>query len=351
VAFLELENLSKDYGEGPALDGLSLSVSEGELVTILGPSGSGKTTALRVIAGLERPDEGSVRIAGDDVADVPPAGRGVAMVFQSFALFPHMTVAQNIGFGLRARGTDVEETRRRVSETAEWLGLTRLIDRRPAQLSGGERQRVALARSLVGRPRVLLMDEPLSNLDAKLRVQTRAEIRRLHAELRVTTVYVTHDQGEALSMGSRVALVDCGRLQQYAAPREVYDRPANLFVAGFLGSPPMNLVPARVQADVARAGGVHVPLHGIEVGEGADVVLGFRAEHVSCPARGPDAFEAVLELSETVGHERVWHLRAGDVALTARPPANAVAAEGDRLRAAVDPAAVRLFHPATGERL
>ena len=351
MAFLELSGVSRAYGDVRALEELSLEVEEGELVTLVGPSGSGKSTALRIVAGLERADAGQVRIAGADVTGVQAADRGVAMVFQSFALFPHMTVAQNIGFGLAARRTPAAEARRLVEEVAAWLGLADVLERRPAQLSGGERQRVALARGLVRRPRLLLMDEPLSNLDAKLRVQTRAEIRRIHAEAGITLLYVTHDQAEALSLGDRVAVLEAGRLRQYGPPAEVYERPADSFVAGFLGSPPMNLLAARVDGRAVDAGsGIRVePPAAQRLQDGRAVLLGFRPEHVAVSAG--EGFEGVLEVSEHVGHERLWYVRAGDHEVVARPAAGDGLAEGARVRLCVQPGGVRLFDAATGEAL
>ncbi|MGH2840585.1 MAG: ABC transporter ATP-binding protein, partial [Solirubrobacteraceae bacterium] len=243
---LVLDGLDKRYGAVRALAGLSLSVRAGELMAVLGPSGSGKSTALRLIAGLEWADSGRVLIDGRDVTALAPGERDVAMVFQSFALLPHLSVAENVGFGLAARRTPAPEREHAVREAAEALELTGVLDRRPSELSGGERQRVALARALASRPRVLLMDEPLSNLDAPLRERARSQIRRLHAETGATVVYVTHDQSEALSLGQRVAVLDAGELRQVGEPETVYDRPADRFVARFVGSPPMNLVPAEV---------------------------------------------------------------------------------------------------------
>jgi multiple sugar transport system ATP-binding protein len=350
---LELHRVSKRYGQVAAVEELSLSVEEGELVTILGPSGSGKSTVLRLIAGLDAPDTGVISIGGADMASVDPPERGVSMVFQSFALFPHMTVEQNVGFGLAARKVAAPEIERAVQETAGWLGLEDLLDRRPHELSGGERQRAALARGLVRRPRVLLMDEPLSNLDAQLRVQTRTEIRRLQVEAGITLVYVTHDQAEALSLGRRMAVLESGRLQQYEAPESVYDRPANSFVARFVGIPPMNLLPARLEADAVRTDrGLVLPLPpGARAEHGQEVVAGFRAEHVLCAPLGNQGFAAVLELAERTGPERLWHLRAGEHLLAARPPASLSAAEGESLSVRIEPEGVRLFDRVTGAAL
>jgi multiple sugar transport system ATP-binding protein len=352
---LELRGVSKRYGDVCAVDDLSLGVGEGRLVTVLGPSGSGKSTLLRIIAGLERADTGTIRIDGTDVTNVQASERGVSMVFQSFALFPHMSVAQNIGFGLRARKTPADETKRLVEAVAASLGLEHVLGRRPSQLSGGERQRVALARGLVRRPRLLLMDEPLSNLDAQLRAQTRTEIRQLHAEAAITLLYVTHDQAEALSLGEAVVILDGGRLQQVGAPADVYEHPANLFVARFLGSPPMNVVEGHVDGAAVEAPGIRVALNEHRSADsGRRVMLGFRPENVSIAA-GPahdtaldPGLEGILELSEHVGHERLWHLRVGERLLAVRPAATDTASKGEVVRAIVLPAAVRLFDPETG---
>jgi multiple sugar transport system ATP-binding protein len=354
VAFLELAGISKRYGDVQAVDELTLSVREGRLVTLLGPSGSGKSTLLRIVAGLETADGGTIHIDGADVSSVQASERGVSMVFQSFALFPHMSVAQNIGFGLRARKTPADEIKRRVEEVARSLGLQDVLGRRPSQLSGGERQRVALARGLVRRPRLLLMDEPLSNLDAQLRAQTRTEIRQLHAQAAITLLYVTHDQAEALSLGEAVVILDGGRLQQVGAPAHVYEHPANLFVARFLGSPPMNVVEACVNGATVEAPGIRVALNGRPPESGRRVMLGFRPENVSIAPSPPRdtgldlGLHGVLELSEHVGHERLWHLRVGERLLAVRPAATDTASKGEGIRVIVEPAAVRLFDPDTG---
>ena len=322
---------------------------EGELLAVLGPSGSGKSTLLRIVAGLEDADAGRVRVAGRDVTALAPAARGVAMVFQSFALFPHLTVAENVGFGMAARRTPPAEVRARVGEVARRLGLDGLLARRPSQLSGGERQRVALARALAGRPNVLLLDEPLSNLDAQLRADARAELRRLHAETGATMVYVTHDQAEALSLGDRVGVLRAGALEQLGTPDEVYDRPATRFVAGFVGTPPMNLLEGRVRGGAVEAGPLRIPLaRGALPDEGAEVVAGVRPEGLR-PA--PGGFEAIVEVAERAGPERIWHVRAGARLLAVRPPQDALARPGDAVRLEPDPAAVRLFDAGDGRAL
>ncbi|MDA0183382.1 ABC transporter ATP-binding protein [Solirubrobacter phytolaccae] len=296
---------------------MSLTVAPGELMTVLGASGSGKSTLLRVIAGLEPADAGRVLIDGADQARVEPSRRGVAMVFQSFALFPHLDVRRNIAFGLRARSAPGELIAERVRETAAALGLTELLTRRPGELSGGERQRVALARALAARPRVLLLDEPLSNLDAQLRVSTRNEIRRVQKQTAVTALHVTHDQVEALALGHRVAVMRDGRVEQVGTPDEVWERPANAWVARFIGTPPMNILPS---------------------GEA------FRAEHASCAVDADGAY--TFAFAERVGAERYWHLHLGDTEVVVRAPADEdVPERGTRISVTVVPGRVRRFDP------
>src|SRR5437764_12761022 len=248
MAEIIFDNVSKTYGDGfRAVSDLNLDVQDGEFVVFVGPSGCGKTTALRMIAGLEEVSQGDIRIGERVVNNLPPRDGDVAMVFQNYALYPHMTVAENIGFALRMRKVPKQEARQRIAETARIIGLTDHLDRKPRQLSGGQRQRVAMGRAIVREPQVFLMDEPLSNLDAKLRVQMRAEISRIQRQLRVTTVYVTHDQVEAMTMGDRVAVMRRGVLQQFDKPQSLYERPANLFVASFIGSPAMNMLEAKLE--------------------------------------------------------------------------------------------------------
>jgi ABC-type sugar transport system ATPase subunit len=293
-------------------------------MAVLGPSGSGKTTLLRTIAGLEPVSAGRVLIDGADQASVAPARRGVAMVFQSFALFPHLSVERNIAFGLRARGEPTDE----VVETARSLRLEGLLDRRPGELSGGERQRVALARALVAGPRVLLLDEPLSNLDAQLRASARTEIRRVQERTRVTTLHVTHDQVEALALGHRVAVLHEGRVVQVGTPDELWERPASTWVARFVGTPPMNVLRA--------------PIAGLEIAAPPPGLVGFRAEDaIVAPAEDSSI---VFELAERVGAQRLWHLRAGDEVVIVRAPDGAEPPpRGATLRVTVPAAAVRRF--------
>jgi ABC-type sugar transport system ATPase subunit len=323
--------VTRRFRSAEALRGVDLRVEPGELVAVLGPSGSGKSTLLKAIAGLEPADSGRVLIDGADQAAVPPARRGVAMVFQSFALFPHLSVERNIAFGLRARGEATDG----VLETARSLRLDRLLDRRPGELSGGERQRVALARALVAGPRVLLLDEPLSNLDAQLRASARTEIRRVQERTGTTTLHVTHDQDEALALGHRVAVLHEGRVVQVGTPDDLWERPASTWVARFVGTPPMNVLRA--------------PVAGLDVG-GVDGLVGFRAEEADvAPA---DASAIAFELAERVGAQRLWHLRVGDDAVIVRAPDGHGAPErGAPVRVSVPPTAVRRFDPGTGRAI
>ncbi len=286
--------------EAPAVDRLNLTIEDGEFLVLVGPSGSGKSTALRMLAGLEACDEGSIFIGDRDVTLVQPKDRDVAMVFQSYALYPHMTVAQNIGFPLKQQKVPKDERAKQVQEAARILDLEEYLDRKPKQLSGGQRQRVAMGRAIVRHPQVFLMDEPLSNLDAKLRVQTRAELADLQARLGVTTVYVTHDQVEAMTMGHRVAILDYGVMQQVATPGELYRHPANLFVAGFIGSPAMNLVPTTVEAGSVVFGSAHVKMDPavaavVATGETGDLTLGVRPQGLSLGSEGVPASVVVVE--------------------------------------------------------
>jgi multiple sugar transport system ATP-binding protein len=306
MAQVVFDAVTKRYDDVVAVDDLSLRVADGELLVLLGPSGCGKTTALRMVAGLETLSSGSISIGDRVVNDVEPKDRDVAMVFQSYALYPHLTVRRNIEFPLRQRQFEKAERQRLAAEAAETLGLTTLLDRKPAQLSGGQRQRVALARSIVRSPQVFLMDEPLSNLDATLRVQTRADIVTLQQRLSTTTLYVTHDQVEAMTMGDRIVVMNKGFLQQVAPPQELYEKPANTFVAGFIGSPGMNLITGRAEqagASVAFAGGsVPVPPRLRQAAAKAgDVVVGMRPETLALDPGG--SFGATVLIVELLGAE------------------------------------------------
>ncbi len=297
MADIRFDMASRTYPglETPAVDGLNLAIADGEFLVLVGPSGSGKSTALRMLAGLEPIDSGAIQIGGVDMTLVPPRNRDLAMVFQSYALYPSMTVAANMGFALKQSRVPRRQRDRRVAEVAKILGLEDLLDRRPKHLSGGERQRVAMGRAIVRDPSAFLMDEPLSNLDAKLRTQTRTEISQLQARLGVTTVYVTHDQVEAMTMGDRVAVLDGGRLQQVGTPRELYARPANLFVAGFIGSPAMNLISAPISGGQVRLGSTPIPLQGLRARSGEDLVIGVRPEALSLADEGIPGRVTILE--------------------------------------------------------
>jgi multiple sugar transport system ATP-binding protein len=305
MAEIRLESVSKKFdGEVLAVDGVDLTVGSGEFVVLVGPSGCGKSTLLRMIAGLEEVSAGRVRIGDRDVTELSPRDRDVAMVFQNYALYPHLTVEKNLGYGLRVRRMPKAEISRRVRDVARTLGLDELLDRRPAALSGGQRQRVAMGRAIVREPQAFLMDEPLSNLDAKLRVDMRAQLARLHEQLRVTTVYVTHDQIEAMTLGQRVAVMRDGRLQQFDTPQQLYRRPANLFVAAFIGSPAMNLVDAEVRDGRLEFAGFALPLPEGAATDAGRVVLGIRPQYLqddSTAAPALPRIEVVPAVVEDLG--------------------------------------------------
>ncbi len=306
MAAIRFDGVSKVYPDGTrAVDELELAIGEGEFMVFVGPSGCGKTSALRMVAGLEEVSEGTIQIGDRIVNEIPAKDRDIAMVFQNYALYPHMTVAQNLAFGLKLRKLSKSEVGRRIRATAAALDLEDHLERKPASLSGGQRQRVALGRAIVREPDVFLMDEPLSNLDAALRVQTRAEIQRLQKQLGTTTIYVTHDQVEAMTMGDRIAVMRKGVLQQIGTPEEVYTRPANAFVASFIGSPSMNLLPAETIA-VGRSG----------------ELAGFRPEHIQLgKSQEPSVtFDAEVEVVEYLGDEQLAHLRLGEQRIVAKLP-------------------------------
>lgn len=360
MAEIVLERVRKTFGRVVAVNDLDLRVSDGEFLVLLGPSGCGKTTTLRCIAGLEKPDKGRVWIGGRDVTDVPPARRNIAMVFQSYALFPHMTVAQNIGFGLRMRRVPKQRIRKAVHEVAQLLHIEELLDRYPSQLSGGQRQRVAVARAIVMEPQVLLMDEPLSNLDALLRLQMRAELKRLHRDLRTTTVYVTHDQVEALSLGDRIAVMHQGSLVQVDHPNLVYDQPATTFVASFIGTPPMNLLQAVVrQAEtgpVLTVGDVVLPVPEpwkpiLQPWIGQHLVLGIRAEHIAVRLRGVNGLPATVLVSEPLGAQQLLTVQLGTNVLKVTAPPEPLIEPGQTVNLFFSELKLRFFHAETGEAL
>ncbi len=348
MAALAYAGVRKDYGDVTALRGFELEVGDGELLVLVGPSGSGKSTALRLAAGLEEVSGGSISIGGRDVTRLAPAKRNVSMVFESFALFPHLSAAENIGFGLRARGLPRRELPGRVLQAATLTGCERLLERKPHQLSGGERQRVALARALAREPDVFLLDEPLSNLDAQLRVDTRAELKRLHQRLEATMVYVTHDQVEALTIGDRVAVLDGGELQQLDAPEAIYRRPANRFVARFIGSPSMNLLAAAPEGDALRAGPFVIPRPpGLE---GRRLQAGIRPEHVEVVGDGAGR-AAQVEVVERAGSETLVYLVVDGVELVARASPDVGLTVGSTANVAIAPRNVYLFDADSGETL
>jgi multiple sugar transport system ATP-binding protein len=359
MADVTLNGVRKVFGTVTVIDRLDLAIEDREFMVLVGPSGCGKSTALRMIAGLEEVTAGTISIGSRVVNEVPPKDRDIAMVFQSYALYPHMSVRENMEFALRIRKTPKDEMSRRVLEAAEVLGITELLDRRPRQLSGGQRQRVALGRAIVRKPAVFLFDEPLSNLDAKLRVQMRAEISRLQKRLETTTVYVTHDQIEAMTMGHRIAVMYAGRLQQVGTPLEIYDRPANLFVASFIGTPPMSFVPATVVDGGAAvaASGFKLPLaerlrKAAAPRAGKKVILGVRPEDVREAAAGPSAPISIeVEFIEPLGHEVIVHGRAGDDLLVAKVDPHRAPRVGDTLALSIGTDSIHLFDAETGERL
>ncbi|HEX3556730.1 MAG TPA: sn-glycerol-3-phosphate ABC transporter ATP-binding protein UgpC [Thermoanaerobaculia bacterium] len=362
MAEVTLKGIKKAYGPVTVIPHFDLDIKDHEFMVLVGPSGCGKSTALRMIAGLEEITGGTIEIGGRVVNDVPPKDRDIAMVFQSYALYPHMTVRENMEFGLKIRKTPREEMNRRVGEAAQILGITEFLDRKPKQLSGGQRQRVALGRAIVRKPAVFLFDEPLSNLDAKLRVQTRAEISKLQKTLKTTTVYVTHDQIEAMTMGDRIAVMKTGELQQVGSPLEVYDRPSNLFVAGFIGTPPMNFIAATVTAggDAVAASGFTLPVPAASRAAtaqrvGQKVVLGIRPENIREAPRDPgDAvvpITAKVEFVEPLGHEVIVHGRVGDDLLVAKVEPHRAPRMGEEVRLVIEVEAIHLFDATSEKRL
>ena len=349
MAELRFSGVTKEFGGVRALRGLDLTVRDGELLAIVGPSGSGKTTALRIAAGLESPTEGRVEIAGRDITAEAPASRNVAMIFQGLALFPHMTVRENISFGLSARRVSRDEIDRRVADAATAAGCEGLLERRPDALSGGERQRAALARALARRPAIFLLDEPLSNLDAPVRAGMRTEIKRLHRETAATMLYVTHDQAEALSLGDRVAVLHEGSLQQIGTAEEIYRRPANRFVASFVGTPAMNLLHAELVDGTLRTGSLRLAT---PAGTPTDrpLEIGIRAGDVTIQRHRGDA-AARVELVELTGENVLVHLSAGDASLVATARAESSPPIGSEVGIRIDAGAIHVFDAETGRSL
>jgi ABC-type sugar transport system ATPase subunit len=366
MASVTFDAVSKRYGEVTAVDDLNLAIDDGEFMVLLGPSGCGKTTALRMIAGLEDISDGKLLIGDEVVNDVDPSRRDISMVFQSYALYPHMTVHRNIESPLLVRSYEVDgpgtaprklskvERDARVAEAARALDLEPYLKRKPAALSGGQRQRVALARAFVGRPKVFLMDEPLSNLDAKLRAQTRIELVELHESVRTTVVYVTHDQVEAMTMATRVAVMSMGKLQQVGTPQEVYARPINTFVAQFIGTPPMNCFPGKIAADGAsievEGGTLPLPAGLVAVpAAGSTITVGVRPEHLQVSAEG--SLGVVVRAVEWLGHECLISASVGDATIVVREVGMSISAAGSTVHLSVAPENVHLFDPNTTLRM
>jgi multiple sugar transport system ATP-binding protein len=361
MAQVTVDKLVKRYGHVVAVNEISLQVKDHEFMVFLGPSGCGKTTTLRTIAGLETSQSGDIFIGERRVNDLPPGERDIAFVFQFYALYPHLSVYDNMAFPLRAQRTPKSEVDRRVRAAAATLRMERLLDRRIRQLSSGEQQRVALGRAMVRQPRVFLMDEPLTNLDAQLRAETRAELKHIQHERGATTIYVTHDQVEAMAMGDRITVMHQGRIQQQGPPMEVYNKPANLFVAGFLGSPPMNILPAHFSQN-GEAGldigtlRVKVPdalrLAIVEKGHAKELAVGIRAEHVTVVAEGVAGSAATrVALVEHLGDENVVDVVLGDLRFKAKTPPQVSLSEGDTLYVVLPPHRLHVFDTVTGQAI
>ena len=347
MATLDLHGLTKTFGANTILAGIDLALADAEMLVIVGASGCGKSTLLRLVAGLEVPSGGRIVLGGRDVTHADPAARDIAMVFQNYALYPHMTVFDNMAYGLRIRGLAREDIRGRVGQAADLLGIGALLDRKPRQLSGGQRQRVAMGRAIVRNPKLFLFDEPLSNLDATLRVQMRAEIRRLQRRLGVTSLYVTHDQVEAMTLGDRLLVLHAGKPVQLATPMEVFARPADTYVAGFIGAPAMNLLPAELLGDRVQLAGGHVVTLPLPRAGGPAVTLGVRPEHVTL---APGGLALQVELVEPLGSETLVHGRMADgTALLAKLPGAMPVA--DRIAVALTPGELHFFDRGSGRRL
>ncbi len=357
MASIEIRNVTKAYGNMPVLHGVSIDISDGEFVILVGPSGCGKSTLLRMIAGLESISSGDIVIGNAVVNDLPPKKRDIAMVFQSYALYPHMTVEQNMGFSLKLAKRPKSEIDAKVADAAEILGLKPLLHRRPAQLSGGQRQRVAMGRAIVRDPQVFLFDEPLSNLDAQLRVQMRTEIKSLHQRLKTTTVYVTHDQVEAMTMADRIVVMSNGNVEQVGTPLDLFDNPANLFVARFIGSPSMNLVPGRITLD---AGGPRFAADKLSLALPArfaghadrSIVLGIRPENLAVVAEAnPTSFSATVDVVEPTGNETLLNIRVGDQHLLLLSRDRLLLEAGQTISVAPALEQVHLFDAESGKRI
>jgi multiple sugar transport system ATP-binding protein len=368
MATLDIRNIRKKYGELDVLKGIDLSLTDGEFLVLLGPSGCGKSTLLNMIAGLDVITDGEICVDGHVINTVHPKDRNIAMVFQSYALYPNMTVAQNMAFSLKLRGVSVAERQKAVAQVADLLQIGHLLDRKPARLSGGQRQRVAMGRALVRNPSIFLFDEPLSNLDAKLRIEMRTEIKKLHERLGTTVVYVTHDQIEAMTLATRIAVMKDGAVQQFADPQTIYEQPENIFVADFIGAPPMNFIPALV---VSGGSGPELLLRGdereirlplnhrgssAELFDQKSVVLGIRPEHITKTEDGPNAadrtvVEGRVDVIEPTGAETLVVFKFGGVDVTAKARPKDLVHKGALNKFAIDMSAIHLFDQETGRRL
>ncbi len=355
MARIELERLVKNYGTFQAIKGISLSIEDGAFVTFVGPSGCGKSTLLRMFAGLEEISGGTLRIDGKIVNDLEPRDRDIAMVFQDYALYPHMSVAENIGFGLKMRGLAGADIKEQVKEAAEMLQITSLLDRKPGQLSGGQRQRVAMGRAIVRRPQVYLFDEPLSNLDAKLRVDMRTQIKRLHSLLKTTTVYVTHDQVEAMTLADHIVILKDGVIMQQGNPVSVYERPDSRFVGEFIGSPKMNVISARLEHDAGatmlRFGEFAMAVQGTEGETGTGVEFGIRPEHLVPCAAEKSLFSARIDVLEPLGSDTHAICLLGGTEITARLAPDPALAPGQVLHFTADPKNIHFFDAESGRRI
>jgi sn-glycerol 3-phosphate transport system ATP-binding protein len=356
MAPISIRNVKKSYGKTPVVHGVDLEIQSGEFIVILGPSGCGKSTLLRMVAGLEEISGGEIAIDGIVVNQLEPRQRGCAMVFQNYALYPHMTVAENIGYALKVSGVAKGERRQRVESVAKALSLEPYLDRRPMALSGGQRQRVAMGRAMIREPKVFLFDEPLSNLDAKLRIAMRAEIRRLHRRLGATSIFVTHDQNEAMTLADRIIVMNAGKVEQVGTPEEVYHFPRSRFVAGFVGSPAMNLLEGRVSEDGAfvydQGRTIALPPESGRSFAGQRIVLGVRAEAARLVApETPGALQATADFIEELGASRVVHADFDGMPFAVALTGNVRLKPGDRIGIAIDPEAIHLYSADTGEGL
>lgn len=357
MADISIRKVRKSYGRDEVVHGVDLDIAQGEFVVILGPSGCGKSTLLRMIAGLEDITDGQIEIAGEVVNTLEPRERGCAMVFQNYALYPHMTVAENIGYALRVAGTARAERRQKVEAVATSVGLAEFLDRKPGQLSGGQRQRVAMARAIIREPRVFLFDEPLSNLDAKLRVQMRHEIRRIHNRIKATSVFVTHDQHEGMTLADRIVIMNKGTIEQVGTPAEIYHNPASIYVAGFIGSPAMNFLPGTLnvaQSAVVLPGGEAIPIPSDKAAarDGLQVQIGLRPEEITLSERGVSgALTTRLDFVEELGPNRLYHLLYEDLSLSVLSTQTLDLPSGTPVDIHVPPEAVHIFDGQSGRKL